>query len=239
MQIWPAIDIRDGNCVRLIRGDFEQETIYNSNPVDVAQRFYDDGATCLHVVDLDGARTGRPVNHEVILAIANKVPDLTIEVGGGIRDEDAIATYLSSGIARVVLGTKAILDPTWFRLLVQRNAGRIVLGLDARDGQAAIAGWGESSAISAYDLARDFSDIPLAAIVFTDIEMDGMLSGPNFAAMQRMQQATAIPIICSGGVTTVHDVQQLAKMGVAGCIIGRALYTGKITLREALVASRG
>jgi phosphoribosylformimino-5-aminoimidazole carboxamide ribotide isomerase len=235
MQIWPAIDLRGGKCVRLVQGDYRRELVFGEDPAAMARKLVDDGAECIHLVDLDGARDGEPANLPSVRAILAAV-DVPCELGGGIRDEAAIGRLLELGLSRLVIGTKALRDPEWFRGVARRFPGRLVLGIDARDGHVATDGWLETSSMPAVDLARQFEDEPLAAIIYTDIAKDGMLEGPNLLAMRDMQQAVRLPVIASGGVTTAGDVNALAAANMAGCIIGRALYEGKITLPEALEA---
>ena len=239
MQVWPAIDLRGGKCVRLRQGDYQQETVFHDNPVEVARTFQAAGAKHLHLVDLDGAREGLPVNLPAVQDIAAEV-GIEIELGGGVRDEQSISELLNFGLSRLVVGTSAIKDPEWFRETCRKFPGQLVLGIDARDGLVATDGWLETSDVSAITLAQQFLGEPLAAIVYTDIATDGMMSGPNVAAMQAMQQAVALPVIASGGVTTLDDVRALAQAGMAGCIIGRALYEGSFELNDAIaVASAG
>ncbi|MEX2172216.1 MAG: 1-(5-phosphoribosyl)-5-[(5-phosphoribosylamino)methylideneamino]imidazole-4-carboxamide isomerase [Pirellulales bacterium] len=233
MQIWPAIDLRGGKCVRLRQGDYQQETIFADDPVAVARGFAADGAKHLHLVDLDGAREGLPVNLPVVQNILAAV-ELEIELGGGIRDDQSIMELLEFGVHRLVVGTSALKQPDWFREVCRQFPQRLVLGIDARDGQVATDGWLQTSEVRAIDLAREFAAEPLAAIVYTDIATDGMMAGPNVAAMAEMQAAVNLPVVASGGVTTASDVQALATAGMAGCIIGRALYEGTLTLKEAI-----
>ena len=236
MQIWPAIDLRGGKCVRLVQGDYRRELVFGEDPAAMARRLVDDGAECLHLVDLDGARDGQPANLPSVRAILRAI-EVPCELGGGIRDEAAIGRLLELGLARLVIGTKALRDPEWFRGVVRQFPGRLVLGIDARDGHVATDGWLETSSMPAVELARQFEDEPLAAIIYTDIAKDGMLAGPNVAAMQEMREAVRLPVIASGGVTTAADVARLAAANMAGCIIGRAIYEGKLTLPEALEAA--
>lgn len=236
MQIWPAIDLRGGMCVRLRQGDYNQETVFGDDPLAMAQQWADQGARYLHLVDLDGAREGRWVNRDAVEAIVQQVP-VDVELGGGIRSRETIETLLELGLNRLVIGTRALADPDWLTEMCQAFPNRLVVGIDARDGQVATDGWYEVSSVSALELAGRVGDLPLAAIVYTDIAQDGMLAGPNLSAMAEMVQATGHPVIASGGVTTVEDVRQLAATGVAGCIIGRSLYEGKLTLAEALAAA--
>ncbi|MES1213118.1 MAG: 1-(5-phosphoribosyl)-5-[(5-phosphoribosylamino)methylideneamino]imidazole-4-carboxamide isomerase [Singulisphaera sp.] len=238
MQIWPAIDLRGGKCVRLQQGDYNRETVFGDDPAAMARHWVAEGARCLHLVDLDGARDGRPTNLPAIQAILAAV-DVPCELGGGIRDEHAVRELLDAGLARLVIGTRALAEPTWFRQLARAVPDRLVLGIDARDGQVATDGWLRTSGIRATELARDFSDEPLAAIIYTDIATDGMLCGPNLAAMREMQAATRLPVVASGGIHAADDVRQLAELGLAGCVIGRALYENKFTIRQALAAAEG
>lgn len=236
MQIWPAIDLRGGKCVRLRQGDYEQETVFGDDPVAVAREFVEQGAQHLHIVDLDGAREGLPVNLPSVQAILDAV-DIECELGGGIRDGQSVRELLDFGLSRLVIGTSALKDPEWFRDACRTFPGRLVLGIDAREGRVATDGWLATSDVPAVELALQFSEERLAAIVYTDIAADGMLGGPNVEAMVQMQAAVQVPVVASGGVTTVGDVGQLAAAGLAGCIIGRALYEGTLTLADALRAA--
>ncbi len=238
VQIWPAIDLRGGKCVRLKQGDFGRETVFGEDPAAIARHWVSQGAECLHLVDLDGARTGTLSNEPSITAVLRAV-DVACELGGGIRDEETIGRLLDAGLARLVVGTQAIRQPDWFRQMCRRFPGKLVLGIDARDGRVATHGWLETSEIEATELAGRFAEEPIAAIVYTDIATDGMMAGPNVAAMAAMKQAVGCPVVASGGVTTVDDVARLAAVGMDGCIIGRALYEGTITLSEAIRADRG
>jgi phosphoribosylformimino-5-aminoimidazole carboxamide ribotide isomerase len=236
MQVWPAIDLRGGKCVRLRQGDYQQETVFADDPAAVARRFADAGARHLHIVDLEGAREGLPVNLPSVQEILAAV-DVECELGGGIRDEQSVRELLDFGLSRLVIGTSALVDPEWFREACRQYPGRLVLGIDARDGLAATDGWLNTSSVPAIDLARQFASEPLAAIIYTDIASDGMLAGPNVKAMTEMQAAVKVAVIASGGVTTVDDIARLADAGLAGCIIGRALYEGTLTLAEAIKAA--
>jgi len=238
MQIWPAIDLRGGRCVRLQQGDYGRETVFGEDPAAMARHWASQGADRLHLVDLDGARDGKAGNRASIEAIVRAV-DFPCQLGGGIRDEAAIRDRLSLGVARVVIGTAALKEPEWFRKMCRLFPGKLCLGIDARDGWVATAGWLETSQTKAYDLARQFLDEPLAAVIFTDIATDGMLAGPNAPAMAEMQQTMAkVGVIASGGVTTAADVARLAAVPMAGAIIGRALYEGTLTLTDALAAAK-
>lgn len=236
MEIWPAIDLRGGRCVRLRQGDYSQETVFGDDPAAMAAHWVAEGAECLHLVDLDGAKQGRPGNLESIRAIVEKVA-VPCELGGGIRDEATIRQLLDVGLARLVIGTLALKQPEWFRAMCKLFPGRLVLGIDARNGQVATDGWLETSQTSAVELAGQFADLPLAALVYTDIATDGMLAGPNVPAMAAMQSAVKLPVIASGGVTKADDVARLASAGLHGCIVGRALYEGHITLADARQAA--
>lgn len=235
MQIWPAIDLRGGKCVRLRQGDYAQETVYGEDPAEMARHWVAEGAECLHLVDLDGAKAGAAANREAIADIVAAV-DVPCELGGGIRDEAAIDDYLEMGLARLVIGTRALREPDWFRSVAQARPNRLVLGIDARDGKVATDGWLATSEQDAVEMAHQFADLPVAAIIYTDIAKDGMLAGPNLPAMEAMRNAVKAPVIASGGVTTLEDVARLAEIPMAGCIIGRALYEGRITLAGAIGA---
>jgi len=236
VEVWPAIDLRGGKCVRLRQGDYRQETVFAEDPAAMARHWVDQGGRRLHLVDLDGAREGRPVNLAAVRAIV-EAAGVPCELGGGIRDEATIRELLDMGLARLVVGTLAVKQPDWFRRMCRRFAGRLVLGIDARDGRVATDGWLETSPTEALAVARQFADEPLAAINYTDIATDGMLSGPNVAAMAQMQRAVDVPVVASGGVSTAEDVARLAEIPMAGCIIGRALYEGGLSLPEALAAA--
>lgn len=237
MQIWPAIDLRGGKCVRLKQGDYGRETVFGEDPAAMARHWADQGAEFLHLVDLDGARGGSVANWESVAAIRAAV-DIPCELGGGVRDEGAISRLLESGVDRVVIGTLALKQPDWFRKMCRKFPHQLALGLDARGGLVATEGWLETSQVSAVELAGQFAGEPLASIIYTDIETDGMLGGPNFTAMAEMQQAVDVPVIASGGVTTADDVARLAELQLAGCIIGRALYEGTLSLADALARAR-
>ncbi|MBI2826907.1 MAG: 1-(5-phosphoribosyl)-5-[(5-phosphoribosylamino)methylideneamino]imidazole-4-carboxamide isomerase [Planctomycetia bacterium] len=238
MQIWPAIDLRGGKCVRLQQGDYGRETVFGDDPAAMARKWVADGAQCLHLVDLDGARDGRLVNLASVRAIVDSA-GVPCELGGGIRDEDAIRELLDAGLARLVIGTKALREPDWFRAACRRFPGRLALGIDARDGRVATDGWLVTSTVAATDLARQFAGEPLAAVIYTDIAADGMLCGPNLASIRAMCAAVDVPVVASGGVHALDDVRQLASLRLDGAIIGRALYDGRFTLAEAIAAASG
>lgn len=233
MQIWPAIDLRGGKCVRLQQGDYNRETVFSDDPVAMAQSFAAAGAKYLHLVDLDGARDGKPTNHDVVRQIVQAV-DMQCELGGGVRDQATIDALLNTGLTRVVLGTAALKNADWFRQMCEQYPQRLVLGIDARDGMVATDGWLETSNTPATELADQFRDVPLAAIVYTDIATDGMLQGPNVEAMAAMQRHVDVPVVASGGVTTIDDVRRLDEAGLAAAIIGRAIYEGTLQLSEAI-----
>lgn len=236
MQIWPAIDLRGGKCVRLEQGDYSRETVFGDDPAEVARRWVSAGADCLHLVDLDGAREGQSVNRDAVAAILNAVK-VPCQLGGGVRDEASIRAFLDLGLARVVIGTRAVRDPLWFGTMCRRYPQRMVLGIDARDGLVATDGWQQTSHITARELAGQLAAEPIAAIVYTDIARDGMMAGPNFVAMRELNESVQLPVIASGGVTSVEDVHGLVQIGLAGCIIGRALYEGKLELDDAIRAA--
>ncbi|MDR1053853.1 MAG: 1-(5-phosphoribosyl)-5-[(5-phosphoribosylamino)methylideneamino]imidazole-4-carboxamide isomerase [Planctomycetaceae bacterium] len=235
MQILPAIDILNAKCVRLRQGDYDDETIYANDPTEIAKYWVSCGAEMIHVVDLDGARVGKPVNREVVIALARSV-DVPIEIGGGIRDEETIRDYLDNGIERVVIGTLALKQPAWFSEMSEKFPYKLVLGIDARNGQVATEGWLETSKTSAVKLAQQFAKLKLAAVVYTDIAKDGMLEGPNFDEMVTMRNAVSFPVVASGGIASIDDLKKLKELGIQSCIIGKALYEKNFKLEEALNA---
>lgn len=203
----------------------------------MAQRWVEQGAECLHLVDLDGAKDGQVSNRDAIAAILKAV-DIPCELGGGIRDEETIKTLLDLGMARLVIGSKAVREPEWFEEMCMRYPGKLALGIDARDGLAATDGWLETSNLSAITLAQKYEHLPIAAVIYTDIATDGMMAGPNVSAMAEMKASIRFPVVASGGVTTVEDVAQLAAAGLDGAIVGRTLYEGKMTVSAAVEAAR-
>ncbi len=241
MEIYPAIDIRGGRCVRLRQGDYARETVFSDDPAKMARQWVDEGARWLHLVDLDGAREGRPVNVSVVERIVEQ-SGVRCQLGGGVRNEESIRLLLEKvGVERVVIGTQALKQPEWFRRMVEQFPGRLVLGLDARDSMVATDGWLEVSHVSALELARQYKDLPLAALVYTNIANDGMLQGVDPQTIDDLKQLASLglPVIASGGVTTLDDVRRLVaasreQPGLVGVIIGRALYEGTIRLRDAL-----
>jgi phosphoribosylformimino-5-aminoimidazole carboxamide ribotide isomerase len=236
MYIIPAIDLRGGKCVRLIQGDFRRQINYQENPVKQAQDFIDQGAEWVHIVDLDGAKVGRPVNTPTISAIV-KLGKLKIEVGGGLRQEQDIKTLLDTGIERVIIGTQAVTDFKWFADITKHFPERIALGLDARGSHVVTAGWKTEHPKSLLELATEASRLPIAAIIYTDVTKDGMLAGPNIERTRVLIRSVPAPVVASGGVTTVEDIKKLSSIGAAGAIVGRALYEGTITLPEAIAAA--
>lgn len=238
MDILPAIDLRDGQVVRLQQGDYDRQRTYHSEPAEVARQFADAGVRWIHVVDLDAARSGRPANLPAVEAIA-AAAGVKIELGGGARNHENIARMLAAGADRVVVGSAAMKDWAWFSQAARSDelAGKLVLGLDARNGQLAAEGWTEQTALTAEALAAEADALPLAAIVYTDIARDGMLGGANVEATAAVVHATALPVIASGGVSTVEDVIRCRQAGCAGAIIGKAWYEGRIDLVEAIAAA--
>lgn len=236
MQIWPAVDIRSGKCVRLSQGDYQKETVYGDSPADMADRWINDGARCLHVVDLDAALQGETDNFESICQIAFQT-EVPIQVGGGIRDERTIEKYLEVGITRLVVGTRALKEPQWAIEMAERYPRCLLLGLGSRDGMLASEGWAETTNVPVIEFALQMASYPFAGIIFTDIAKHGMLKGPNLEAQKQLRDAVSIPVIASGGIANADDVTKLTALELHGCIIGRALYEGRLTLAESLRAS--
>jgi len=232
MQVIPAIDLRGGRCVRLQQGDYDRESVFGDDPAAIAEQWADQGAGRIHLVDLDGAKVGRPVNVEAVREILARV-DVPCQLGGGVRDEETVAAWLGAGIERVIVGTKALKDPDWFRRICAAYPHRVVLGLDARDGLVATEGWLDVSSVEAAALAEQFDDLPMGGVVYTDISRDGMLQGPNLEATGALARRLKTPVIASGGVGTLEDIAHLAALPIAACIVGRALYDGRFRLDEA------
>lgn len=234
MQLYPAIDLKNGQCVRLKQGEFKEITVYSDKPEEIAALWQEQGATYLHLVDLDGALAGHSVNEEVIRKIVNAV-SIPVEIGGGIRSEEAIASMLSLGVARVIIGTKAVKQPEFIRDMIEKfGADRIVLGVDAKDGMVAVEGWETVSEITASDLCSRMKEYGIRHIVYTDISRDGMLIGPNVAYTKKLTDETGLDVIASGGMSSMEDLRQLYEAGVQGAIIGKALYEKRIDLSEAV-----
>ncbi|HKL27039.1 MAG TPA: 1-(5-phosphoribosyl)-5-[(5-phosphoribosylamino)methylideneamino]imidazole-4-carboxamide isomerase [Desulfuromonadales bacterium] len=240
MIIIPAIDLKDGKCVRLEQGLMEKDTIYSDDPAAMALHWQEEGGELLHLVDLDGAFAGVPKNRTAIQAIVEAV-DIPTELGGGIRDLQTVAAYLDLGIDRVILGTVAKENPALVEEACRRFPGRIVVGIDARDGLVAVRGWAEMTEKKAVDLAREMEGLGVAALIYTDIARDGMLQGPNIEATRALAEAVSIPVIASGGVSSLEDIRRLLAVeaaGVAGVITGKAIYSGSLDLREAVALTK-
>lgn len=234
MLVIPAIDLRGGKCVRLYKGRYEDETVYSDDPGSQAKQFEDDGAELIHVVDLDGARAGRPSNEKAIREIIKSI-SIPIELGGGIRDMDTIKATLDMGVGRVILGTVAYSNPDLVIEAAERFPDSIVVGIDAHDGKTiAVKGWAEDTGMSAIELAKKFEPYPIVAVIYTDISRDGTLKGPNVEAMSEMADAVSTNVIASGGVSSIDDIIKLMSTPVAGVITGKALYEGKLSLKEAI-----
>ena len=236
MLLIPAIDLKEGKCVRLRQGRMDEETVFSDDPLEVANRWVDAGARRLHLVDLNGAFAGHPVNFEVIRKIAHAFPDLPIQVGGGIRDSDTVQEYLDVGVQYVIIGTKAVSAPHFINDLCLEFPGHIIVGLDAKEGRVAIDGWSKLSHHDVGDLARRFERDGVEAIVYTDVGRDGMMNGVNVESTSELAKSISIPVIASGGVSTLEDIRKLCEVaddGILGVIIGRALYEGTVDLAAA------
>lgn len=240
MIIIPAVDIKDGRCVRLLQGKMDQETVFSDDPAAMARRWQSEGAELIHLVDLNGAVDKRPRNRPTIEKVLASV-SVPVQLGGGIRDMPTIEAYVQMGVARIVLGTEAIRNPALVSQAARAFPGHIVVGIDARDGYVAVDGWTQTTPVTAIDLARRFEDSGVAAINFTDIHRDGMQSGPNLEATRQLAEAVSIPVVASGGVSSLADIQRLlplATFGVEGVITGKALYSGALDLAEAIALAR-
>jgi phosphoribosylformimino-5-aminoimidazole carboxamide ribotide isomerase len=237
MIIYPAIDVKDGKCVRLVQGQFNAVTVYSDDPVEMALKWEKLGAQYLHVIDLDGARCGEPQNIAVISEMAVKL-GIPVQVGGGIRTIETMEIVLCKGIERIILGTSAVKDPKLVKHALQNFENNVVIGIDARDGMVAIEGWAKTSNFTAVGFAKKMEELGAKTIIYTDISRDGMLTGPNFKAMEEMVKEVGVDIIASGGISSIDDIKRLKDIGVAGAIIGKALYTGDIDLVEALEAAK-
>ena len=238
MEVIPAIDLIGGKCVRLIQGEYLRQITYEDDPLKQAGVFVDAGAKWLHIVDLDGARLGTSINFETIQAITSQV-DMNVEVGGGIRDEETIRMMLDAGVKRLIIGTAAVRRFDWFAEMANKFPHKLAFGLDSRGSKVAIQGWTQELPRKLVDFATQAADLPLAAIIYTDITKDGMMAGPNFDRTKALADAVDIPVIAAGGVTTVADVTKLKELGgIAGAIVGRAIYEGTIDIAEAIKAGR-
>ncbi len=236
MLVIPAIDLKGGKCVRLQQGRMDKDTVYSADPLATAQRWVDAGARRLHIIDLDGAMSGKPVNAEVIHRIAEAFPDLPIQVGGGIRDEDTIQSYLDAGVSWVIIGTKAVTASHFVADACMEFPGHIIVGLDARDGKVAIEGWSKLSRHNAIEIAQQMQLEGVAALIYTDVHRDGMLKGVNVEATVELARGVTIPVFAAGGVATLDDIRAIAAVadeGIAGAITGRAIYEGTLDLAEA------
>ncbi|BAQ11886.1 phosphoribosylformimino-5-aminoimidazole carboxamide ribonucleotide isomerase [Bacillus sp. OxB-1] len=237
MILFPAIDIRGGKCVRLIQGDYDQEVVYNDSPTEMAKEWQRQGAEFIHVVDLDGAKTGDSLNREAIEEIAKSV-EVPVQVGGGIRSMEIVDSHIANGVSRVIIGTAAIQDKQFLKEAVEKYGSKIAVSIDARNGFVATDGWTETSEVKAVDLLAELVEIGVETVVYTDIAKDGMLQGPNFQELDVMNNASTIDIIASGGVSTEEDIRKLREMNMYGAIIGKALYEGKLSLEKVLEESK-
>ncbi|MEX2519273.1 MAG: 1-(5-phosphoribosyl)-5-[(5-phosphoribosylamino)methylideneamino]imidazole-4-carboxamide isomerase [Paracoccaceae bacterium] len=240
MILYPAIDLKDGACVRLLRGAMEEATVFNDDPAAQARAFVEAGCEWLHLVDLNGAFAGHPVNGAAVESILAAV-SVPVQLGGGVRDRAVLEAWLSKGVARVILGTAAVRDPEFVKTAARAHPGRVAVGIDARAGMVAVEGWAEATDTTATDLARRFEDAGVAAIIYTDIERDGAMQGPNVAATAALALAVSIPVIASGGVSSMDDLKALKACGAPldGAISGRALYDGRIAVAEAAALLKG
>ncbi|MBH32540.1 MAG: 1-(5-phosphoribosyl)-5-[(5-phosphoribosylamino)methylideneamino]imidazole-4-carboxamide isomerase [Gammaproteobacteria bacterium] len=236
MDIIPAIDIQNGKCVRLQQGDFKKETIFSENPIEMAKKWATYGIRRLHIVDLDGAKLGKPTNQEIIFSISSSFPDLSIQIGGGIRSKEDAEMYFDSGIKYIIIGSKAVEDINFVEDLCKSFKNKIIVGIDAKNGFVATDGWSKSSKIGALELAKKVENFGVKEIIYTDIEKDGMMMGPNIESILKLSESINIPIIASGGITTIDDIKKISgysNLGISGMIIGRALYENKINVTEA------
>ncbi|MZQ75085.1 MAG: 1-(5-phosphoribosyl)-5-[(5-phosphoribosylamino)methylideneamino]imidazole-4-carboxamide isomerase [Peptoclostridium sp.] len=231
MMIYPAIDIKDGRCVRLKQGKFDDITVYYENPAEAAALWKGKGAKYIHIVDLDGALEGVPKNLEVIREIANGV-DIPVQIGGGIRSRQTVDLLLSAGVRRVIVGTMAVKNRELLEELVKEYGDKIVVGIDAKDGKVAVEGWEEVSSIDSIELASELSTVGVKTVIYTDISKDGMMSGPNFEVYGELKEKTSLEVIASGGISSAEDIKKLAAMGVDGAIVGKALYSGAIDFED-------
>lgn len=234
MIVYPAIDIRDGRCVMLTQGKFDQEKVYYENPEEVAKIWEDKGAQALHIVDLDGALEGESRNLDKIRKIIGAI-SIPIQLGGGIRSLETIKSLIDIGVGRVIIGTKAVEDRDMLKEAVGLYGERIVVGIDAKDGHVAVAGWTKTSEIRALEFAKEIEELGVKTIIYTDIARDGMLRGPNFQAIKNMKESLSVDLIASGGISSEEDLRELRKIGLAGAIVGKALYEGRIDLTKSII----
>lgn len=238
MNVIPAIDLLEGRCVRLYQGDYAQSQVFDENPANVAQNWASQGATRLHLVDLDGAKAGKVINLAAIESILKTI-NIPVQVGGGLRDQNSVSQLLDLGVSQVILGTVAVEKPELVQELCAQYPGKIIVGIDARNGKVATRGWLETSEVLATELAQRMADLGAAAIIYTDIHRDGTLQGPNLEALRELAQSISIPVIASGGVSSITDLLSLLSLeplGVTGAIVGKAIYTGDVSLKEAIKA---
>ena len=233
MEVIPAIDLKGGRCVRLLQGDFDKETVFSTDPEAVARGWEQAGAPRIHVVDLEGAASGRPENAEAVARILKSV-DIPVQLGGGIRNMETLEGWFDKGVQRVVLGTAAVEDPDFLQEALRRFGESVVVGIDARDGRVAASGWKRTTEVDAIELIERMKGFGARRIIYTDISRDGMLSGPNLESVRQVVSKTKVPVIASGGVSTIEHLKSLRELGVEGAIVGRALYTGDVNLREAI-----
>ena len=241
MKIFPAIDIKGGKCVRLAKGDYSQVTHYFDNPLDVAKKWIDQGSMNLHIVDLDGAKSGKTINYNIIAEIRNSYPDIYIQIGGGIRDIESINKYINIGINKVIVGTRVVSDPSFLKKIPSDIKDKVIIDLAVKDGKLAVHGWNNSSDFTLQDFIKILESDNIQEIVFTDVSKDGMLEGMNFSEISNILSFSSIPLIASGGVTSIDDIKYLCGMNeikISGVIIGKALYENKINLKDAIKLSK-
>ena len=240
MKILPAIDIKEGKCVRLAKGDYSQVTHYFDNPLDVAKKWIDQGSMNLHIVDLDGAKSGKTINYNIIAEIRNSYPDIYMQIGGGIRDIESINKYINIGINKVIVGTRVVSDPSFLKRIPSDIKEKVIIDLAVKDGKLAVHGWNNSSDFTLQDFIKILESNSIQEIVFTDVSKDGMLEGMNFSEISNILSFSSIPLIASGGVTSIDDIKYLCEMNeikISGVIIGKALYENKINLKDAIKLS--